>query len=52
MGGLAAGNGAAEDFAQRGEGVAFMLGKGEQGTQRRRLHDRRVGGRFASGVNQ
>ena len=50
--GLAAGDGAAEDFAQRGEGVAFMLGKGQQGAQRRGLHDRRVGGRFASGVNQ
>ena len=49
VGGLAAGDGAAEDFAQRGEGVAFMLGKGQQGAQRRGLHDRRVGGRFALG---
>ncbi len=52
MGGLPAGERAAEHFAQRRQGIAFVLGEGEQGAQRRGLHHRRVGSGSTLGVNQ
>lgn len=47
-----AGKRPAKNFTHRCKGVAFMFSKGQQRTQRRLLHYRRIGRRHAVNVNQ